>query len=142
MVNYVSGKGRFMFEANLVPEVIFDERPDFVKLYYKKLKEQNEILKQQNETAKDQLEEAKKENIEIFSKRIYKFSEKIELPKQELEVKYTSENTNGEKIICNYIRYIDTVVVCGGDGTINEVINGIIKCNKKINVTFIPFGTT
>ena len=30
-----------------------------------------------------------KENIEIFSKRIYKFSEKIELPKQELEVKYT-----------------------------------------------------
>ena len=30
-----------------------------------------------------------KENIEIFSKRIYKFAEKIELPKQELEVKYT-----------------------------------------------------
>ena len=33
-----------------------------------------------------------KENIEIFSKRIYKFSEKIELPKQELEVKYTVED--------------------------------------------------
>ena len=33
-----------------------------------------------------------KENIEVFSKRIYKFSEKIELPKQELEVKYTVDD--------------------------------------------------
>ena len=24
-----------MFDTTLVPEVIFDERPDFVKLYYK-----------------------------------------------------------------------------------------------------------
>jgi len=77
-----------------------------------------------------------------INKYIPDICENLEKQGYELEVKYTSENTNGEKIICNYIRYIDTVVVCGGDGTINEVINGIIKCNKKINVTFIPFGTT
>ena len=58
------------------------------------------------------------------------------------EVIYTSENYNGEDIIKNYERYIDAVVVCGGDGTLNEVINGIMKCHKKINVTFIPLGTT
>lgn len=77
-----------------------------------------------------------------INKYIPDICENLEKQGYELEVKYTSENNNGEKIICNYIRYIDTVVVCGGDGTINEVINGIIKCNKKINVTFIPFGTT
>jgi YegS/Rv2252/BmrU family lipid kinase len=59
-----------------------------------------------------------------------------------LEVVYTSKEVNGEAIIKNYVRYIDTVIVCGGDGTLSEVINGVIASNKKINVTFIPFGTT
>ena len=35
MAGDVTSKGTFMFEKSLVPEVIFDERPDFVKLYYK-----------------------------------------------------------------------------------------------------------
>lgn len=78
--------------------------------------------------------------------KVKKYMNKIcnNLEKQdfELEVVYTSEEANGEEIIKNYIRYIDIVVVCGGDGTLNEVINGIVKCKKKIDVTFIPFGTT
>ena len=76
------------------------------------------------------------------NKYIPDICDNLEKQGYELEVIYTSENNNGEKIIENYIRYIDAVIVCGGDGTLNEVINGIIKCNKKINVTFIPFGTT
>lgn len=77
-----------------------------------------------------------------ISKYISKICDNLEKQGYELEVVYTSENNNGEKIIENYIRYIDAVVVCGGDGTLNEVINGIVKCNKKIDVSFIPFGTT
>lgn len=76
------------------------------------------------------------------SKYVPQICDNLEKQGYELEVIYTSKNNNGEKIIKNYIRYIDAVVVCGGDGTLNEVINGIIKCNKKIDVTFIPFGTT
>lgn len=77
-----------------------------------------------------------------INKYIPDICDNLEKQGYELEVIYTSEKNNGEIIIQNYIRYIDSVVVCGGDGTINEVINGIIKCNKKINITFIPFGTT
>ena len=77
-----------------------------------------------------------------INKYIPDICDNLEKQGYELEVVYTSEENNGEKIIENYIRYIDTVVVCGGDGTVNEVVNGIIKCNKKINLTFIPFGTT
>lgn len=77
-----------------------------------------------------------------INKYIPDICENLEKQGYNLEVVYTSENNNGEKIIENYIRYIDTVVVCGGDGTVNEVVNGIVKCNKKINLTFIPFGTT
>lgn len=76
------------------------------------------------------------------SKYVPDICDNLEKQGFELEVIYTSENNNGEKIIQDYIRYIDTVVVCGGDGTLNEVINGIMKCHKKIDVTFIPFGTT
>lgn len=77
-----------------------------------------------------------------INKYIPQICENLEKQGFELEVKYTSKNNNGQQIIENYERYIDTVVVCGGDGTLNEVITGIVKCNKKINLSFIPLGTT
>ena len=76
------------------------------------------------------------------SKYVPQICDNLEKQGFELEVVYTSKTYNGEQIIENYIRYIDAVIVCGGDGTLSEVINGIIKCHKKIDVTFIPFGTT
>lgn len=35
----------------------------------------------------------------------------------------------------------DTVVACGGDGTLNEVITGVFKGNKKFKIGYIPAGT-
>lgn len=78
----------------------------------------------------------------IINKYIPDICDNLEKQGYELEVVYTSKEENGEVIIKNYVRYIDTVIVCGGDGTLNEVINGVIESNKKINVTFIPVGTT
>lgn len=34
-----------------------------------------------------------------------------------------------------------TVVCCGGDGTLNEVITGVIKGEKKVSIGYIPSGT-
>ncbi len=36
----------------------------------------------------------------------------------------------------------DLVVCCGGDGTLNEVISGILSSGKKLPVGYIPTGTT
>ena len=77
-----------------------------------------------------------------INKYIPDICDNLEKQGYELEVVYTSKENNGEAIIKNYIRYIETVIVCGGDGTLNEVISGVIECNKKINITFIPVGTT
>lgn len=33
------------------------------------------------------------------------------------------------------------IVVCGGDGTLNEVITGLMQANKKITLGYIPSGT-
>jgi YegS/Rv2252/BmrU family lipid kinase len=76
------------------------------------------------------------------NKYIPEICDNLEKQDYELEVIYTSDNNNGEEIIRDYIRYIDAVIVCGGDGTLNKVINGILKSHKKIDVTYIPFGTT
>ena len=35
----------------------------------------------------------------------------------------------------------DLIVVCGGDGTLNEVVTGLMITKKQINVGYIPAGT-
>ncbi len=34
-----------------------------------------------------------------------------------------------------------TIVVCGGDGTLNEVVSGLMQSKKKITLAYIPCGT-
>ncbi len=36
----------------------------------------------------------------------------------------------------------DLVVCCGGDGTLNETINGVIDMPKRVPIGYIPAGTT
>ena len=36
----------------------------------------------------------------------------------------------------------DLVVCCGGDGTLNEVIDGLLACGKTIPLGYIPAGST
>lgn len=36
----------------------------------------------------------------------------------------------------------EAVVVCGGDGTLNEAVNGLMQCGKRIPLGYIPFGST
>ena len=36
----------------------------------------------------------------------------------------------------------DLVICCGGDGTLNEVINGLLTCKKKVPLGYIPAGST
>ena len=35
----------------------------------------------------------------------------------------------------------DRIVVCGGDGTLNEVITGIMRKGLKCTIGYIPYGT-
>ena len=41
-----------------------------------------------------------------------------------------------------YGEYYDIVACAGGDGTLNEVIDGIVKSGKECNIGYIPAGST
>lgn len=36
----------------------------------------------------------------------------------------------------------DRIICCGGDGTLNEVINGVLKSKKHVKLGYIPAGST
>ena len=54
--------------------------------------------------------------------------------------------TNGPgdaaKAVAKYASHVDLVVCCGGDGTFNETVNGIMQCGANTPIGYIPAGST
>lgn len=71
--------------------------------------------------------------IELFVKDDY-----------EVVIYATQGKKDGKRIVvdCFERENYDLVVCSGGDGTLNEVISGVMKSGKKINIGYIPSGTT
>ncbi len=49
---------------------------------------------------------------------------------------------DAEEIVKRYSSEVDSVVCSGGDGTLDEVINGVMKTSPSIAVGYIPAGST
>lgn len=59
----------------------------------------------------------------------------------EVTVYPTLGSGDAEKIVKNTARGYDRIVCCGGDGTLNEVTNGLMQLEKQIPCGYIPAGT-
>ena len=57
-----------------------------------------------------------------------------------LDIKFTKHPKHAMELAEGAKKKYDMVIVAGGDGTVNEVINGII--GSKITLVIIPFGST
>ena len=44
--------------------------------------------------------------------------------------------------VIRYSKEVDLVVCCGGDGTFNETVNGIMQCGIHVPIGYIPGGST
>lgn len=49
---------------------------------------------------------------------------------------------DGEAACIRYAAQVDRIVCCGGDGTFNETISGVLKSGKVIPIGYIPAGST
>lgn len=60
----------------------------------------------------------------------------------EVEIKYTKKRADGTDLARHYGSDFDLVVCLGGDGTLNEVMEGLIEGGTKVPLGYIPAGST
>ncbi len=60
----------------------------------------------------------------------------------ELEVHKTTCQGDATEIVKRELKDKSLVVCCGGDGTLNETINGVMDMPKRVPIGYIPSGTT
>ena len=69
--------------------------------------------------------------IEIFNRAGYKVTTHI-----------TENSGDGEAAVLRYASEMDLIVCCGGDGTFNETISGVLKSGGELPIGYIPAGST
>ena len=77
-----------------------------------------------------------------MKKHITKMVEKLQKLDYEVDVKYTSLEKNATNIIQDYEKTFDKLIVCGGDGTLNQATQGLCEQNRKVPVGYVALGTT
>ncbi len=60
----------------------------------------------------------------------------------ECQVQMTKPDLGADEIAKRYAFNKDLVICIGGDGTFNEMVSGIVKCNYTPNIGYIPSGST
>ncbi len=68
--------------------------------------------------------------VAIFSKAGY-----------QADVYQTQASLDGKKKILSDGANYDRIVIAGGDGMLNELVNAVMKIEKPLNVGYIPMGT-
>ena len=54
----------------------------------------------------------------------------------------TQHAHHATELVAEYARHFDMVLCSGGDGTVNEVVNGMVRLEEKKPIAYIPTGTT
>lgn len=60
----------------------------------------------------------------------------------EFTVRTTTCQGDATNIVKRELEGKDLVVCCGGDGTLNETINGVMDMPKRVPIGYVPTGTT
>jgi len=80
---------------------------------------------------------------QIFQKRILSLVEVLgKEDKTRVDISYTTKELDAQNMAYESCQQeYDIIIAIGGDGTINEVVNGIIKSNKMPKLALYPAGT-
>lgn len=60
----------------------------------------------------------------------------------QVSVHITAGPGDASKAVKRYAPWMDLVVCCGGDGTFNETVNGMMQCAATAPIGYIPAGST
>lgn len=73
--------------------------------------------------------------------KIQKIKEHLIKEGNNVELAFTEKKMSVKSIIEKYNHPIDIIICCGGDGTINELVNALMQLENKPLMSFIPLGT-
>lgn len=62
--------------------------------------------------------------------------------KYETAVYMTRKETSVEDYVAERCGDFDLIVCCGGDGTLNRTVNGLLKSGRPVPIGYIPAGST
>ena len=74
-------------------------------------------------------------------KKIHKIASNFTKQDYLVDIIYTKIDYSAASIIRDYKGKLDLVICCGGDGTLNDLINAVMKLEHKPQISFIPLGT-
>ena len=74
-------------------------------------------------------------------KKIHKIASNFTKQDYLVDIMYTKIDYSASSIIRDYKGKLDLVICCGGDGTLNDLINAVMKLDHKPKISFIPLGT-
>ena len=60
----------------------------------------------------------------------------------DVHVHITEGRGDGETVVAQRAAQMDLVVCCGGDGTFNETVSGVLKSGADVPIGYIPAGST
>ena len=67
---------------------------------------------------------------------------KLSSEKFDFEVRTTRCQGDATTIVKEVGSEYDMIICCGGDGTLNETVNGLLTLNKRIPIGYVPSGST
>lgn len=74
-------------------------------------------------------------------KIIHKIANNFSKQNYIVDIMYTNKSYSAKDIIKDYRRDLELIICCGGDGTLNDLINAVMQLEKKPQISFIPLGT-
>lgn len=72
----------------------------------------------------------------------YTIVKSLSLDGNEVSIHFTTGAGDAAQTVCNLAGGYDRIVVCGGDGTLNEAVTGLMRSQRDIPIGYIPCGST
>lgn len=80
---------------------------------------------------------------QFIQSNMYAVLNSFEMSGYETTIRLTQKSKDPTEILEEMPEdYYDLVVCCGGDGTLDEVVNGMMRMDKKVPIGYIPAGST
>ncbi|MBQ7090013.1 MAG: YegS/Rv2252/BmrU family lipid kinase, partial [Clostridia bacterium] len=83
-----------------------------------------------------------KAGVKKAKKHLFTIVDRLSCAGYTVAVQTTTKGGDATQFVMDYGQGQDLIVCCGGDGTLNEVINGVRASGCSAPIGYIPTGTT